>query len=41
MCFEALFMQLGFGPDELLGVVVRGLDEGIDVLALGVPLMQP
>ena len=26
-------MDLGFGPDEGLGVFVVGLDEGVDVLA--------
>ena len=30
--FEAFLMDLGFGPDERRGVLVVGLDEGIDVL---------
>jgi hypothetical protein len=31
-CFEALLIDLGFGPCEGLGIFVIGLDEGIDAL---------
>ena len=31
--FEALLVDLGFGPGERLGVFIVGLDEGVDVLA--------
>jgi hypothetical protein len=31
-----MLVNLGFGPDERLGVLIIGLDEGVDVLsALG------